>query len=179
MKTLKQILRCSTVLLVSACPQAWAQLIIPNTFTAGTPAVAVQVNQNFTAVATAVNSGAGVEFANDGSLTAIGIVDTTVATIDVTVPATGFLIANSMGSATCTNPASFFVRLHNTTTAISTSAILGENRPTGGQIGYYSITYVFAVNAGVNTLNVTGSCTAGGGSMTALTLNAIFVPTRY
>jgi hypothetical protein len=38
---------------------------------------------------------------------------------------------------------------------------------------------VFAVNAGVNTLTVTGNCTGVGGSMTALTLNAIFVPTRY
>jgi len=157
----------------------------PNTFVADTPAVAADVNANFAATAAAVNSkqdrasGAGVEFVNDGTLTGIAVNDTPVATINVDVPAAGFLIANSMGTATCTNAASLFVRLHNLTTAVSTSAILGENRPVAGQIGYYSINYVFAVVAGLNTLTVTGSCTIAGGSMTALTLNAIFVPNRY
>lgn len=179
METLQKIGRCSTALLVFACSQAWAQLTIPNTFTANTPAVAAQVNANFAAVAAAVNSGAGVEFVNEGSLTAIGTSDTTVATISVAAPTAGFLIATSMGSATCTNAASLFVRLHNITTAVSTSVILGENRPTAGQVGYYSINYVFAANAGTNTVTLTGNCTGVGGSMTALTLNAIFVPNRY
>jgi hypothetical protein len=69
--------------------------------------------------------------------------------------------------------------LHNVTTAVSTPASVAESRPAAGQIGYYSIGYVFAVKSGTNRLTLTGSCAAGAGDMTALTLNAIFVPTRY
>ena len=182
-KVLKACL-CSLMALV-ALPAWGVDLTIPNTFTAGTPAVAAEVNANFTATATAVNSkqdkvsAAGVEFVNDGTITAIGTSDTTVATITVDAPVAGFLVANSMGSATCTNAASLTVRLHNTNPAVSTSAILGENRPTAGQVAYYSISYVFAANQGANTVTVTGNCTGAGGSMTVLTLNAIFVPNRY
>jgi hypothetical protein len=68
--------------------------------------------------------------------------------------------------------------LHNVTTAVSSPASLAESR-SAGQVGYYSISYVFAVKSGTNRLSLTGSCAAGAGGMTALTLNAIFVPTRY
>jgi hypothetical protein len=44
------------VLLVSAASSAQAQVSIPNTFTHGTPALASEVNQNFQALASAVNS---------------------------------------------------------------------------------------------------------------------------
>jgi hypothetical protein len=124
-------------------------------------------------------SAAGVGFVNDGKLTAIGTSDTTVASIDVRAPEAGFLIANSMGTATCSSATSLVVRLHNVTTTVSTPASLAESRPTAGVAGYYTISYVFAVKSGTNRLSLTGSCAAGAGGMTALTFNAIFVPTRY
>lgn len=124
-------------------------------------------------------SAAGVGFVNDGKLTAIGASDTAVASIDIRAPEAGFLIASSMGTAACSSATSLVVRLHNVTTAVSTPASVAESRPAAGQIGYYSIGYVFAVKSGTNRLTLTGSCAAGAGDMTALTLNAIFVPTRY
>ena len=124
-------------------------------------------------------SAAGVGFVNDGKLTAIGASDTTVASIDVRAPEAGFLIANSMGTARCSSAANLVVRLHNVTTAVSTPASVAESRPTAGQVGYYSIGYVFAVKSGTNRLSLSGSCGAGAGEMTALTFNAIFAPTRY
>jgi len=124
-------------------------------------------------------SAAGVGFVNDGKLTAVGTSDTTVASIDVRAPEAGFLIANSTGTATCSSATSLVVRLHNVTTAVSTPASVAESRPTAGQTGHYSVSYVFAVKSGTNKLSLTGSCAAGAGGMTALTLNAIFVPTRY
>ena len=44
------------VLLVSAASSAQAQVMIPNTFSDGTPALAAEVNQNFQTLASAVNS---------------------------------------------------------------------------------------------------------------------------
>jgi hypothetical protein len=122
---------------------------------------------------------AGVGFVNDGQLTEIGTSDTTVASIEIRVPETGFLVANSTGTAACSSATSLVVRLHNVTTAASTPASLAERRPAAGEVGYYSINYVFAVKSGTNRLTLTGSCASGAGSMTALTLNAVFVPTRY
>jgi hypothetical protein len=124
-------------------------------------------------------SAAGVGFANDGKLTEIGTSDTTVASIEIRAPEAGFLIANSMGTAACSSATSLVVRLHNVTTAASTPASLAESRPAAGQVGYYSISYVFAVKSGTNRLTLTGSCSASMGGMTALTFNAIFVPIRY
>lgn len=124
-------------------------------------------------------SAAGVGFVNDGKLTAIGTSDTAVASIDVRAPEAGFLIVSSMGTAACSNATSLAVRLHNVTTAVSTPASAAESRPAAGAVGYYSIGYVFAVKSGTNRLSLTGSCAAGSGDMTALTFNAIFVPTRY
>jgi hypothetical protein len=121
---------------------------------------------------------AGVGFVNDGKLTEIGTSDTTVASIEVRAPEAGFLVANSMGTAACASATDLVVRLHNVTTAVSSPASLAESR-SAGQVGYYSISYVFAVKSGTNRLSLTGSCAAGAGGMTALTLNAIFVPTRY
>lgn len=121
----------------------------------------------------------GVGFVNDGKPTAIGTSDTTVASIDIRAPEAGFLIANSMGTATCFSATNLVVRLHNVTTVVSTPASVAESRPTAGQAGYYSIGYVFAVKSGTNRLNLSGSCAAGAGEMTALTFNVIFAPTRY
>ncbi len=122
---------------------------------------------------------AGLGFVNDGKLTDIGTTDTAVASIDVRAPEAGFLIANSMGTAACSSATDLVVRLHNVTTAVSTPASLAEGRPTAGRVGYYSISYVFAVKSGTNRLSLTGSCSGGAGGMTALTFNAIFVPIRY
>ena len=122
---------------------------------------------------------AGVGFVNDGKLTEIGTSDTTVASIDVRAPEAGFLVASSMGTAACSNATDLVVRLHNVTTAVSTPASVAESRPAAGRVGYYSIGYVFAVKSGTNRLRLTGSCAAGAGGMTALTFNAVFVPTRY
>src|SRR5256885_16051168 len=58
MESFRRVARCSASgLLAFAASLAWAaDLTIPNTFVQGQPAVANEVNQNFSATATAVNS---------------------------------------------------------------------------------------------------------------------------
>lgn len=180
MEALRMLCVRSTLLVLLVCPQASAQLTIPNTFTPGTPAVADEVNENFEAVATAVNSGAGVEFVNDVGNVTITNIDTLVASIDVAAPATGYLIVDAAGSAACSNATSLTIRLHNATSIASSPATF-ENRPAAiqGLTMYYATHYVFAVSGGSNVIQLTGSCSIGTGTMNANSLSAVFVPTRY
>jgi hypothetical protein len=180
MEALRRLCVRSSLLVVLVCPQAWGQLTIPNTFTPGTPAVAAEMNENFQAVATAVNSGAGVEFVNNVGNMAITNIDTLVASIDVAAPVAGYLIVNASGSAVCSNATSLTIRLHNATTAVSSPSTF-ENRPVAiqGLTMYYSTHYVFDVSAGSNVIQLTGSCIIGTGAMNANSLSALFVPTRY
>lgn len=198
-------------LLVLAPLSAWgADLTIPNTFTAGTPAVAAQVNANFTATATAVNSKQnivtgtcpagqaiqvvnadgtvtcstipaaatppGVEFVNSIFTVALTTTSTATASIDVTAPAAGFLIATGYGNANCTTGPTLTVQLENSTTAIKSPSTFDAR--TINEWHYFSVHFVFSVTAGVNTINLLASCGAGTGLMNVGTLNAIFVATR-
>jgi hypothetical protein len=180
MEALRKLCVRSTLLVLLACPQAWAQLTIPNTFTPGTPAVADEVNENFEAVATAVNGGPGVEFVNNVGNVTITNVDSLVTSIDVAAPAAGYLVVDAAGSAACSNATSLTIRLHNATTLVS-SPMTFENRPAAiqGLTMYYASHYVFAVDAGSNVIQLTGSCSIGTGAMNANSLSAVFVPTRY
>jgi hypothetical protein len=187
-----------------------ADLTIPNTFAPGTPAVAADINSNFNATATAVNSKqnrvvgtcppgqsisvinqdgsvtcqlggdtSGVEFVNNTLGVALTATAATVATITVTVPAAGFLIASGYGNAECGSAGtSLTVTLQNATTAVVSPSTF-DSRPTAGEFRYYAVHYVFAVTAGVNTINLRASCGTGTGLMNINTLNAIFVPNRY
>ena len=201
---------CGASALLALSPvQAWsADLTIPNTFAAGTPATAASVNQNFSATAAAVNSKqdrvsgtcpagqsvqainqdgtvvcqaandtSGVEFANNVSVS-LGSTAAAVSTIAVTAPAAGFLIATAYGNASCGAGGTFLVvTLQNATTSVNSPSTF-DSRATS-EFRYYSVHYVFSVNAGVNTLNVMASCGSGTGFINVNTFNAIFVPNRY
>jgi hypothetical protein len=148
---------------------AWSQ--VPHTFAPNTPALASEVNTNFGAVA-------GGEFINSFNAD-ITNVETTVRTIDVTVPTAGFLIATAYGNSQCDQAGIFIVRIQNATTgAISNSTF--DNRPVVNYY-YYSVHFVFSVAAGVNTLNVRAYCSAGAttGNMNINTFYAIFMANRY
>lgn len=185
-----------------------ADLTVPNTFTANTPAVAAQVNANFSATATAVNSkqdrvtgtcpagqaiqavnangtvtcGAtaanpsGVEFVNSILGFALSTTAAAAASIDVTAPAAGFLIATGYGNASCTTGTSLTVQLENSTTAVTSLSTFDAR--TVNEFHYFSVHFVFSVNAGVNTINLLARCNAGTGLMNVGTLNAIFISTR-
>lgn len=197
------------VSLVCFSPPAWpAGLTIPNTFVSGTPASAAGVNQNFSATQSAVNSkqdrvsGAcpvgqsirtvnqdgsvvcqaandtsGVEFANNISVS-FGSTAATVSTITVTVPVAGFLIANTHGNANCSAGGTFLVvTLQNATTAVNSPSTFDDR--TGTEFRYFTVSYVFSVNPGANTLNVRANCGSGTGFINVNTFSAIFVPNRY
>lgn len=66
MRTIVSFLSACALLL--AAPAAWAQVTVPNTFTAGTPAKASEVNANFTALANAINN---LTANSGGTLTAV------------------------------------------------------------------------------------------------------------
>jgi len=94
-------------------PAAGQALTIPNTFVAGTPAKAADVNANFTAVATAVNglasSGKAIVAASGGcgascpSLAANAATTTviSVSSVSITVPAGGSFVVTFNGFAEC------------------------------------------------------------------------------
>lgn len=64
------------VLLAGVCSAASAQVTVPNTFSAGAPARAADVNANFQALATAVNGLAGRVARLEGQVTAADLVGT-------------------------------------------------------------------------------------------------------
>jgi len=69
-------------------PTVWAgSVIVPNTFTANTPAVAAQVNANFTAVKTAVNDNDARIGGNTVAIASKGLLKVTVLNADCPVAA--------------------------------------------------------------------------------------------
>lgn len=66
---------CAAALLLLTCSAQAGVLTVPNSFTSGTPAVATEVNQNFTAVKTEVDD-------NDGR---IALLEATLATLQTTI----------------------------------------------------------------------------------------------
>ena len=180
---LRTAMRCFALSsLLFASPFAWSgNLTIPNTFTAGNPAVAADVNANFAATETAVNSkqdlatAAGVEFVGFTSFS-IPANGGTAATIAVTAPAAGFLIVTAYGNANCAVAGNFTAQLQNATTSTTTVSTFDTRATTAFQ--YYSVHTVFTVTAGVQTLNVLASCGVNTGFINVNTFSAIFIANR-
>jgi hypothetical protein len=86
----------AAALLAVSMGQSYAAVVIPNTFTAGTPAVATQVNDNFTAVKTAIDA----LQASKSVTYSIGAFTPAISTLAYTkvIVTNGFLSAGAAGS---------------------------------------------------------------------------------
>ncbi len=80
-------------------------VVVPNSFSPGDVARAIDVNQNFATLENAINnSTSGVDWVQVAKLTPITINGTTeIAEVVINAPSDGFVVANFMGQAKCSN----------------------------------------------------------------------------
>ena len=86
----------ATAILAVGMGQSYAAVTIPNTFSAGTPAVAAQVNDNFTAVG---NQMPAVKQAPAYNWVMMTAVSGNLESITITPPGSGFVIVTATGTA--------------------------------------------------------------------------------
>ncbi len=88
----------ATAILAGGIGQSYAAVTIPNTFSAGTPAVAAQVNDNFTAVGNQMPAVKQVP-ATDW-ITGVSTTSANLQSITITPPGSGFVIVTASGTVT-------------------------------------------------------------------------------
>lgn len=184
MNTLIRSFVIFSILVTLAALPAWAgQVAIPHTFTAGDPAVAAEVNANFSAVETEVNDNAtalggmpGVTSSPGGYSTLDGTASV-IESITVNAPTSGYLIVSASGNQRMSSGSYIVLQLENATTStISTSFIHDQ---AFNDWKYYSLSYVFTVGSGNNEINFLGYVSGGAGDINVRSFYAIFVPTTY
>ena len=166
---------------------AHADVTLPNSFTAGLPAVASQVNANFTAVA---NQMPAVKTVEIGGGAAIPSTTSQMMQITVTTPAAGSVIVYASGSIylNVASASAQTIRTKVSQTSADTTETPGIQfvrspsiTATGAaHLFPFSIVKVFPASAGAHTyyLNMwhqSGSAT-GAASIDDTTLTAVFVP---
>jgi len=119
----------------------------------------------------------GVKFVNDVNNQTLTGTDTVFQTLDITAPASGYLIVHAEGNRNCgTTTSSFFMSLVNTTTGDSSAA-----RSMEANVGIwsgYNTSFVFAVSAGSNVINFHAYCSGAtaSGLIWITTMYGMFVP---
>ena len=156
----------ATAILAVGMGQSYAAVTIPNTFSAGTPAVAAQVNDNFTAVG---NQMPAVKQAPAYDWVLMTAASGNLESITITPPGNGFVIVTATGTAiyTYTTGTSAEICLDLGTVTGDTSgcspsgspaqnvafrSFLPSTFPSSDSFGYsasYSLVNVFPVTAGV------------------------------
>jgi hypothetical protein len=165
----------------------YAAVTIPNSFTAGSPAVASQVNDNFTAVA---NQMPAVKTVETGGGTAISSTTAAMMQINVTTPGAGSVVVYASGTVylNVSSASGQLIRAKVSETSADTTETPGIQfirspsiTSTGAAHAFpFSIVKVFPATAGAHTyyLNMwhqVGSAT-GAAQIDDTTLTAVFIP---
>ncbi len=195
MKTLFRSLVIALGLIAFAASSAWAgSVTIPNTFSAGTKAEADKVNENFTAVKTAVDDNdarintlnTGIEFADIGSSSDIPTTIRNCGSIVLTAPQAGFIFVQVSGYAEPFGANTVVdVGIGDSTTAFDfyTRAGLLDGTDTFRRVFPINVSGVYSVAAGSKTIyllaQVESTFSAQTVNLGKLYISAIFVPTRY
>jgi hypothetical protein len=119
-------------------------------------------------------------------ITALTATTTDIASITITAPSAGFVVLTGSGAlrAAHTNGVPSFLRVFLTATSNSqdfnnlTFFELPTTAPTGTYTTAFSVTRVFPVVAGNNTLYMTADFFSGAGSIVRHNLTGIFLPAR-
>lgn len=197
MKTINRILfsglpALAIALSVASLPALASELAVPNTFTAGSRAVAADVNANFSAVQNAVNDNDarittnesmiddnsnalaqlsqadGVAYsASANNVIFINTTDTVVKTLTLSAPVDGHAVISFNAWFICTSSAACTPRCsigEGSTTISTTNFTIDSVIPSG--YGSLALTYALPVTAGNNTaINVVCDAFAGTGSI--------------
>jgi hypothetical protein len=164
-----------SIMLLLVAGQVSANMTIPNAFSGGTPAVAAEVNENFATIEEAMP---GLEFSTGGFF-GLASLKSTVDSLQITAPTSGYIVVSAFGNVTCNNAASSStLTLENETEAQETN--LWTNTVETTSWHRYYITHVFTVGAGTDTINLNGYCSGlATGSINVSSFYAIFIPNRY
>lgn len=183
----------AAAIIASSVGMSYAAVTIPNSFTAGTPAVADQVNANFTALGNAMPAAKTVVF---GGVEVTATTGTNITSLTVTPPSTGFIILSSDGSLGLNQSVAGYSRVNVFLTNISGQASTTDPHQiwlvdtTGGTAQPYNwapfhVQGIFPVTGGVaqtfyltaTKFAVTSNYSAFVGTTSAkVRLTALFIP---
>lgn len=199
MKTIVTIMLTTLLIFAMALPVAATDLTVPNSFTAGTPARAADVNANFDAVEAAVtdndmriaeafdeigllsmeNAVAYARSANNTAFLPSGGADAVVKTLTIFAPVDGYVIASFNAWFICTSGATCTPRcsIDEGGTALNTDFFTLDSVPLNGY-GSLALTYAQPVATGNTTLNVVCDAFAGSGTIGDASLIVSFSATN-
>lgn len=181
-----QFMAALAALLLGIVAVAYA-VTLPNTFTAGTPAVADQVNANFTAVKDAIGAleakvDTGVKYSGLDNYVTLGATGAVIHSITVTAPASGHVIVQASGYFDGFGGAGVARCSVTTGTTVDYAAlILGEVSDNAGANTYvpFASTRGFSVAAGPNVFNLVCEAFTGAPTIADTQLTAIFASMQY
>ena len=176
-----------------------AAVTIPNNFADGDIISAAQMNANFAAVKAAVDTNesavAGLQTAQPGAAqvlgttltTAVGTTLSSVLSLDVVAPATGYAVvtaagevqlSHTSGTATYIDELGIGPSATSLPTIDQVDILMPSTAATGSYYQAFSVTRVFAVSAGTTTFYLDAVKGPGGSiSLNNMRMTAIYLPT--